>query len=60
MLLVLGSEGACAEKKNLQKMESQRILKDSSAKIGLAVSWFKSEYLFSNGTKVLPPKEAYE
>lgn len=41
-------------------MESQRILKDSSAKIGLAVSWFKSEYLFSNGTKVLPPKEAYE
>lgn len=41
-------------------MESQRSVKNSSAKIGLAVSWFKSQYLFSNGTEVLPPKEAYK
>lgn len=59
MLLVLGSEGACAER-CFQKMESQRSVKNSSAEIALAMSWFKSECSSSNGTKVSPPKEAYK
>lgn len=56
---MLGSEGACAEKMS-PKMESQRSLKNSSAKISLVVSWFKSECSFSNGTKISLPKEAYK
>lgn len=47
-------------KKCLQKKGAQRSLKNSSAKIGLAVSRFKSDCLFSNDTKVLPPRVAYK
>lgn len=54
MLLVLASEGACAEKTSPRNGKSEKSQKF------LSKIWFKSKCLFSSVTKVSPPKEVYK